>query len=238
MTSNTRELSGVKLTVKAALKHFRNRVVLVETDNKITQACINHFGGPLRLLEQHRLRPFVHVLSSTHPTRRSPKAGKVNVRAACLSRWKHDHTDIRLKPKVFEIIDCRYGPHLVDLFATRDNRLLNRYVSWRPDPLAVALNAIMLPLKGENPYYFSGRLHSPTASGSALLTGDSDSVAPDRQVAWRPDLSRLLLKPLSEPEPLDLEHRLDPPHANPTCFRIYGSYSRILAARKASLTPF
>ena len=45
MSSNARELSGVKLTIKAGLEHFRNRVVLVETDNKVTQAYINHFGG-------------------------------------------------------------------------------------------------------------------------------------------------------------------------------------------------
>ena len=52
------------------------------------------------------------------------------------------------------MIDCRYGPHLVDLFATRDNRLLDRYVSWRPDLSAVAVDAFLFPLKGENPYCF------------------------------------------------------------------------------------
>ena len=45
MLRNARELSGVKLTVKAGLEHFRNRVVLVETDNKVTQSYINHLGG-------------------------------------------------------------------------------------------------------------------------------------------------------------------------------------------------
>ena len=68
-----RELSSVKLTVKAGLEHFYNRVVLVETDNKVTQAYNNHFVGPLRLVEQHRRGTLVYVLSSTHPTRRSPQ---------------------------------------------------------------------------------------------------------------------------------------------------------------------
>ena len=45
MSSDARELSGVKLTVKAGLEHFRNRVVLVETDNKVTQAYTNHLGS-------------------------------------------------------------------------------------------------------------------------------------------------------------------------------------------------
>ena len=45
MSSNARELSGIKLTVKAGLEHFCNRVVLVETDNKVTQTYINHLSG-------------------------------------------------------------------------------------------------------------------------------------------------------------------------------------------------
>ena len=38
MSSDARELSGMKLAVKAGIEHFHNRVVLVETDNKVTQA--------------------------------------------------------------------------------------------------------------------------------------------------------------------------------------------------------
>ena len=45
MSSNAQELSSVKLMIKASLKHFCNQVVLVETNNKVTQAYINHLGG-------------------------------------------------------------------------------------------------------------------------------------------------------------------------------------------------
>ena len=45
MSSDARELSNVKLTVKAGLEHFRNRVELVETNSKVTQAYIDHLGG-------------------------------------------------------------------------------------------------------------------------------------------------------------------------------------------------
>ena len=53
------------------------------------------------------------------------------------------------------MINQRYGPHSVDLFATQDNQLLDRFVSWRPDPSAIAVDAFMFSLKGENPYCFS-----------------------------------------------------------------------------------
>ena len=51
MSSNARELSGVLLTVQAALSALRNKQVLVETDNKTTQAYINHLGGRSRFLD-------------------------------------------------------------------------------------------------------------------------------------------------------------------------------------------
>ncbi len=94
MSSNARELSGVKLTIKAGLEHFRNRVVLVETDNRVvlvetdnnvTQAYVNHRGGRSPFLnsiardlwsmcyQAHILLVVVHC------------SGKVNVRADRLS---------------------------------------------------------------------------------------------------------------------------------------------------------
>ena len=57
------------------------------------------------------IHPQILLIAVHHP-------GKVNVRADRLSRLKQDNTDIRLAPKVFDLIDRRYGPHLVDLFAT------------------------------------------------------------------------------------------------------------------------
>ena len=54
------------------------------------------------------------------------------------------------------------GPHSVDLFATRHNRLLDCFVSWKPDPSAIAIDAFIFSLKGENP---SASLPSPTSLG-------------------------------------------------------------------------
>ena len=125
MSSIAPELSVVKVPVKIGLEHFRNRVVLVKTDDKVTQAYINHFGGRSVFLnsiawdlwsmcyQAHILLVAVHRL------------GEVIARADHRRRWKHDHTDIRLEPEVFEIIDRRCCTHSLDLFATQDNRLLD-----------------------------------------------------------------------------------------------------------------
>ena len=94
------------------------------------------------------------------------------------------------------MIDKRYGPHSVDLFATRDNRLLDRFVSWRPDPSAIAVDAFMFSLKGEDPYCFPpvsciSRLLREVLRQQVTIT----LVAPDWQAAWGPDLNRMLHKP-------------------------------------------
>ena len=168
------------------------------------------------------------------------RPSKVNVRADRLSRWKHNHTDIRPEPKVFQMIDRRYGPHSMDLFATQPNRLLDRYVSWRPDPSAVAVDAFMLPLKGKNPYCFPQvacipRLLRGVLRQQVIVT----LVDPDWQAAWRPDLNWLLLEPPLRLPSHSIQNTCSTlPHSDLTCFRICGSYSRLLTARKASSTPF
>ena len=86
MSSNAWKLSGVKLAVKAGLEHFRNQVVLVETDNKVTQAYINHMGGRSSFLNSiaRDLGSMCYqaqiLLVAVH------RLGKVNVRADRLSR--------------------------------------------------------------------------------------------------------------------------------------------------------
>ena len=42
----------------------------------------------------------------------------------------------------------------MDLFATRLNNQLGRYVSWRPDPFAVATDAFAISWQGEVGYAF------------------------------------------------------------------------------------
>ena len=116
--------------------------------------------------------------------------GKVNVRADRLSHWKQDHTDIWLKPAVFHQIDQQYSPHSVDLFVTQDNALLNWFVSWRLDPSAIAVDAFMFPMKGENPYCFPRVLCIPQLLREVLWQQSTVTlVAPDWQAAWRPDLN-------------------------------------------------
>ena len=50
MSNDARELFGVKMTVKASREHFSSSLVLVKTNDKVTQAYINHLRDCLVFL--------------------------------------------------------------------------------------------------------------------------------------------------------------------------------------------
>ena len=239
MSSNARELSGVLLTVQAALPALRNKQVLVETDNKTTQAYINHLGGRSRFLNSIARRLWTMCYSNQILLTAVHRPGKVNQRANLLSRWKKDHTDIRLPQACFDRIEQSFGPHSVDMFATRDDALLPLFVSWRPDPDSIATDAFMFPMKNENPYCFPPvacipRLLREVLHQQATIT----LVAPDWAAPWTPDLRRLLIAPpirlLSNPAQKGSDFR----SWNLTCFRISGSLLKTSAFRRAMWNQF
>ena len=168
MSSNSRELHAVLYSVMAAAPRLRNSVVLMETDNSTTMAYVNHLGGRSRFLSAvaHRLWSVTNSYGIT--LRAVHRPGVENRRADLLSRWRQDSTDLKLDPRLFRLADRKWGPHTVDLFATRLNTQLARFVSWRPDPEAVAVDAFQFPLSGENPWCFSPEALIPRLLG--LLT--------------------------------------------------------------------
>ena len=54
----------------------------------------------------------------------------------------HDNTEWRLHPLLFEKICKTYGRPEIDLFASRLNKQLPKYCSWKPDPGAWAVDAM------------------------------------------------------------------------------------------------
>ena len=84
MSSNTRELSGVLLSVQAALPLPRGKALLMETDNKATQAYVNHLGGRSRFLNNIARRLWTMCCSNSILLTAVHRPGKVNQRADLL----------------------------------------------------------------------------------------------------------------------------------------------------------
>ena len=241
MSSNSRELHAVLYSTMAAAPRLKNSVVLVETDNSTTMAYVNHLGGRSRFLSEvaHRLWRVTNQFGIT--LRAVHRPGVENRRADLLSRWKQDSTDLKLDPKYFRLAEQRWGRHTVDLFATRLNRQVGRFVSWRPDPEATAVDAFQFPLIGENPWCFPPEALIPRLLGQLTRQRATVTlVAPQWPgKPWWPDLIRMMVdKPIKLPnhhstlQAIGTNEFSGFPHWNLAIFRISGAPSTLAAARR------
>ena len=241
MSSNSRELHAVLYSTMAAAPRLKNSVVLAETDNSTTMAYVNHLGGRSRFLSEvaHRLWRVTNQFGIT--LRAVHRPGVENRRADLLSRWKQDSTDLKLDPKYFRLAEQRWGRHTVDLFATRLNRQVGRFVSWRPDPEATAVDAFQFPLIGENPWCFPPEALIPRLLGQLTRQRATVTlVAPQWPgKPWWPDLIRMMVdKPIKLPnhhstlQAIGTNEFSGFPHWNLAIFRISGAPSTLAAARR------
>ena len=73
--------------------------------------------------------------------------GVQNVLADYKSRNFSDNLEWSLNNKIFEKIVHVFGQPEIDLFASRLNKKVDRFVSWKPDPEAEANNAFSMNSK-------------------------------------------------------------------------------------------
>ena len=149
-----KEMQAACLALLHWTPNLHNSRVWLEVDNSITQSYLNLIkGGRKRhinqLMQQVWRRITNHHLLLTVtwiPTEN-------NIVADRLSRKRYDHNDYQLNPKLFKAL-CRkwkFQP-TIDLFATRENRLVKRFVSRFGSPLATYTDTLSLSpqqMKGE-----------------------------------------------------------------------------------------
>jgi hypothetical protein len=80
--------------------------------------------------------------------------GKQNVKADRLSRVHATAAECRISERQFDVINAAWGPHTVDLFASRVTARLPRYYARFPDHLAAATDALVQDWSSENSYAF------------------------------------------------------------------------------------
>ena len=77
-------------------------------------------------------------------------AGILNERADRSSRELYTMNDWQVKPEVFRHIDSVWGPHTIDLMASRLNKQVDRFYSYMDDPDSLARDALKQEWVGEN----------------------------------------------------------------------------------------
>ena len=154
---NVLELKAILLALKSYFRHNCNvKQVHILTDNSTALSYINNMGGmhsvicndiAKRIWEFAQNRDF--WISSSH----IPGVG--NTMADKMSRVFNDNTEWMLSHKLFKVLCDRFqfNPP-VDLFATRLNKQIYKYVSWMPDPYCIAVNAFNFSWKTHKTYAF------------------------------------------------------------------------------------
>ena len=139
---NVLELKATFLAVQAFLKNQSNLAVKLHLDNTTAVTYINNQGGTRSTsLTSLTLQLWKWCLQHNILITAEHLPGVPNVRADRKSRTFIDLSDWKLQP---EIIQCFLKNREIDLFATRLTNQLKSYVSWRPDPQAVATDAFSI----------------------------------------------------------------------------------------------
>ena len=138
---NVLELKAISLGLKS-LCRMPGRHVKVMTDNTTALAYINHLGGVKSPPCNEVAREIWHWcedqdvwLSCAHVP------GVENVLADYRSRHFADNTEWEVRQEIFEKVCKIFGHPKIDLFASRLNFKVDKYVSRFPDPSACAIDA-------------------------------------------------------------------------------------------------
>ena len=142
---NCLELTAAFFGLKCFCDNLRDTHVRVMVDNSTAVAYINAMGGMKSTLCNEIAKKIWFWcierglwLSACHIP------GKSNVQADTASRKFNDRTEWMLDREVFLRITEHFFTPDIDLFASRLNKQVPRFVSWHADPEAEAVDAFML----------------------------------------------------------------------------------------------
>ena len=110
----------------------------------------------------------------------------------CIDSWSL-HL-IYLDMDILQEIVCRFGKPDIDLFASRLNHKLEKYISFRPDPNAMAVDAFSISRTKQYVYIFAPFRPSVWFYGTCGRRGRSISSSPLWTTqSWWPQLAHLIV---------------------------------------------
>lgn len=222
---NAKELLAASLSVQSFTKNRQALAVHVRLDNVTAVAYLSRMGGTKSPLMNRITRDLWAWCSQREITLSVEHIPGVSNQVADFeSRNTRDSSDWKLSPEFFAQIQTRMGQSEIDLFASRLNRQLTNYVSWRSDPQAVATDAFQMSWTNLKAYLFPpfsliGRCLAKIKKDQAVVT----MVTPIWQAQpWYPMLlemsiehpirlpvcNALLVSPQEETHPLVLSNSL------------------------------
>ena len=143
---NCLELLAIKFALKSFVPlHPKIRHVRIMSDNTTAISYINKQGGSHNM-SLNDIAVQIWLLCAEYQTHVSAAhiPGKHNVLADIASREFHDAAEWMLSPNIFENLVDKWGRPDIDLFASRLNHQIPNYVSWKPDPNSMYIDAMQM----------------------------------------------------------------------------------------------
>ncbi|XP_045763681.1 uncharacterized protein LOC123866270 [Maniola jurtina] len=151
---NYLELMAAFLGLKSFASDVTDCAILLRIDNTTAISYVNRMGG----IQYPHLNDLARVLWKWCEQRGLwIFASYVNTKENCAdaaSRVINPDTEWSLSDEAFHDITQYFGQPEIDLFASRDNAKCSRFVSWKPDPDAVSVDAFTVNWHAEYFYAF------------------------------------------------------------------------------------
>ena len=152
---NVLEMKAIEFGLLSLCQEIDNKHIRIKTDNTTAVAYINNMGGCRSLkCNTVAIRIWRWAIQKNIWLSASHIEGRLNVEPDRLSREFDDTTEWMINPVIFKQIHKLYAPN-IDLFASRLNHQIDRYVAWQPDPGAFAIDAFSIPWLNDLPFIFA-----------------------------------------------------------------------------------
>ena len=152
---NILELKAVLLALQSFFSAHKDIHICIQMDNMVSVSYLNNMGGRkpefnnlCRIIWEWCIQRNIYLSAKYLP-------GVQNIQADRLSRKLNDDLEWKLNEQYFNIIKTRFHlDNAVDMFASRLNYQLEKYVSFLPDPNAIAVDAFTMTWKSNIVYLF------------------------------------------------------------------------------------
>lgn len=151
---NCLELKAILMGLQSLCKDNWGTHIRLRSDSVTALTCLDRCGSTKLYLHVIVEQIFEWALSRGITLSTQHIQGLHNTEADKLSRLKNMDAEWMLLPHIFQSISQLYYTPDVDLFATRINTQLPAYVSWKPDPCAIHVNAFTMTWSNKNFYAF------------------------------------------------------------------------------------
>ena len=169
---NYLEMKAIWLSLQTSCKEPPGTHIKVLTDNSTAVCTITKQGSSKSVMCHEMARNiWFWALEKNIWITIAHIPGVENIEADWESRNFHDDTEWELSAEIFQIICKKFGTPQMDLFASRLNHKLDKYVAWKPDPNAWEIDAYTFSWEGMYAYCFPPFCQIPRIIQKALADG-------------------------------------------------------------------